>query len=246
MRPVAVITGGTRGIGRAISMHLYGSGYHVVAVYRSERADADELTELLRSGPGKFEARRADLASSAETSEIATSIMRACGPPALLVNNAGAIRRPSYWREQTIDDALGTVRANLDVTMNVIWSFARAMAEAGGGQIINISSTYGTLGEAHVLAYTAAKAGIDALTKGLARDLGPSGVTVNTISPAVVLTEMTMTANEEFIAASEARTPTRALATPADVARCVQFITSNPMINGINLIVDGGLHLTGP
>lgn len=242
----AVVTGGTRGIGAGISRYLCNSGYYVAAIYRDNHSMASVLQETLDSGEGKLTVHCVDLTDSAATFALAESLHAEYGAPTILVNNAGSIPRPSYWREQSVQAARETVRSNLDLTMNATWAFVPLMIARGSGCIVNISSTYASLGEAYVLAYTAAKAGLHAMTKGLARDLGPVGITVNTISPAVVETEMTAGAGEAFIQQSRERTPVRRLATPEDVARCVEFLSLNPLVNGIEITLDGGLHLVGP
>jgi NAD(P)-dependent dehydrogenase (short-subunit alcohol dehydrogenase family) len=246
MKPLAVVTGGTRGIGAGISEHLYRRGYHVAAVYRADDQAAGTLAKALTTGEGEFFAYRLDMADADRVEQLAQRLNDTYGPAMLLVNNAGSISRPSYWREQSLPDAHATVQGNLGITLNAVWAFAPHMIANGTGRIVNISSTYAELGEAHILAYSAAKAGLNAITKGLARDLGPAGITVNTVSPAVVVTAMTAAAGDEFIESSRRRTPTRTLATAADIARCVEFLVDNPIINGVDLPVDGGLHMVGP
>lgn len=247
MKRLVVVTGGTRGIGAAITEHFCREGHRVVAIYRENETAARELAGTLADTAGELLTHRLDLTDGDRVAEFARELLAEHGAPGVLINNAGSITRPAHWREQRVEAARRTIVDNLDVAINVIWAFALPMAESGhGGSIVNISSTFASLGEPYVLAYTAAKAGLQTLTKGLAMDLGPNGINVNTVSPAVVVTDMTTPVGAEFIEASRARTPMRTLATVDDVARCVAFLVANPAINGEEIKVDGGLNLLGP
>jgi NAD(P)-dependent dehydrogenase (short-subunit alcohol dehydrogenase family) len=243
---VAVVTGGTRGIGAAISEGLGRRGMSVVSVFYRDGPAAAKFQQGMDSLGLRVRVIECDLRQPESVAGLVVSVCSEHGRPRVLVNNAGAIRQPASWGSQDIAAALATLDDNLALTMNMCWAFAPEMAHANWGRIINISSVYGKYPDPAILAYSVAKAGIDAFTEGLARSLAGTGMTVNAISPAVVRTAMTEEAGGDFVAEAEGRTPTRCLATPEDIAALVEALIDVPSLNGTVIPIDGGLRLEGP
>lgn len=228
----AVVTGAGRGLGRAIAERLAADGYQVVAVDLD--ADAAESTATAVRGT----ARRCDVADRAAVRALAAEV----GPAEVLVNNAG------IWTYGPLVDAADedvdrVMAVNLGGTLDCCRAFAPAMAAAGRGAIVNLSSVAAAMSATVVEVYPVTKSAIEALTRQLAQELGPRGVRVNAIGPGSMLTEGTAAAYEgERMAQRAALVPLRRVGTPQDIANAVGFLVSEQAsyISGQILYVDGG------
>lgn len=229
---VAVVTGGVRGIGLAITRALIAHG---VKVHVFDLEPGDPCADL----PYQF--HKVDVADSASVNR---AVAQLSDRVSLLVNNAG-ITRDHTLAKMTDDDWQSVLSVNLTGAFNVTRALAPAMREAGFGRIVNITSINGMRGNFGQANYSASKAGLIGLTKTLARELGPKGVTVNAVAPGMVLTEMARNLPEQFIAKAKAECLLPAMVEPEDVANAVLFLLSDAarMITGEVLRVSAGKYL---
>lgn len=236
---VALVTGGSRGIGAAVSRELAGAGARVAVNYRSG-ADA---AEALAAELGAI-AVRADVASAAEASALVERVEAELGPIDALVANAGVTRDTLIVRmtDEEWDEVLDT---NLRGVFNVCRAVARGMLKRRSGAIVTMTSVVGLHGNPGQTNYAASKAGIVGLSKALAKELGSRGVRVNSIAPGYIATELTSELPEELRQTILEATPLGRLGDPADVAGAVRFLCSDEarFVTGAVLQVDGGLGM---
>ncbi len=235
-RGVAIISGGSRGIGRAFVLEAAARGYRVVFGYRSREADAGQVCEVVASRGGMATAVRGDLAEP-QAIEALAAAGEAAGPVALLINNAGVVEETAL-PGLTAEAWAQAIAINLTAPCFLVRRLADSLA-ANRGAVLNISSTGGVAGSLHGAAYGATKAGLIGLTRTLARELAPE-VRVNAIAPGPVATEMWAAIPEETQRLVERETPLRRIATPEDMARAGLDICSWPDITGQVIVIDGG------
>ncbi len=231
----ALVTGASRGIGRAIAEELARAGAEVVVGYRS---GAEEAEELAREIEGR--AVQADVSSAAE----AARLVEAAGYLDILVNNAG-LTRDGLLARMSDEDWRIVVETNLSSVFYTCRAVCRPMMRKRAGSIVNISSIVGVHGNWGQTNYAASKAGIIGFTKSLARELGSRGVRANVVAPGYVRTQLTEVLPEEATAAMLGNTPLGRLGEPRDVAGAVRFLCSDEasFITGDVLLVDGGLGM---
>ena len=236
MSKTALVTGASRGIGREICRALSSDGWNVAVNYQSSAAAADELAREL----GGI-AVCADV-SNPEAVERMFSLVRAdLGEISLLVNNAG-ISEYGLLTDLSFERWNRLLAVNLGGVFNCCRAAIPAMVRQKSGCIINISSMWGQVGASCEAAYSASKGGVIALTKALAKELGPSGIRVNSVSPGCIETDMMARFSPAELDALRDETPLEALGSPADVACCVRFLASPAarFITGQTIGVNGG------
>ncbi len=241
MARVAVVTGGTRGIGAAISKALHAAGCKVAATYHGN----DEAAAKFKAESG-VNVYKWDVANYEACAAGLAQVEKELGPVDILVNNAGITRdamlhkmKPEQWYE--------VVNTNLNSLFNMCRPVIEGMRERGFGRIINISSINGQKGQMGQTNYSAAKAGDIGFTKALAQENAAKGVTVNAICPGYIATEMVMAVPKEVLEKSILPTiPVRRLGQPEEVARCVVFLASDEagFITGATLTANGGQYMT--
>jgi 3-oxoacyl-[acyl-carrier protein] reductase len=231
----ALVTGGSKGIGRAIARELAAAGATVVVGYRSGREEAESVAAEI--GGRAVAADVADLAA-------AKSLVEQAGDLDILVNNAGVTRDGLIVRMPD-DDWRTVLETNLSSVFYTCRAAARGMMRRRAGAIVNLSSIVGLHGNPGQTNYAASKAGIIGFTKSLARELGQRGVRANVVAPGYVTTQLTDVLPEEAKQAMLANTPLGRLGSPEDVARAVRFLVSDEaaFITGEVLLVDGGLGM---
>jgi 3-oxoacyl-[acyl-carrier protein] reductase len=236
---VALVTGGSRGIGAAISRELAKAGAKVVLNYRAGQEAADEV-----AGEIGGLAVRADVSKPEEVQALIERVEGELGDIDALVNNAG-VTRDTLIARMTDDDWQTVIDTNLRGTFNTSRAVSRKMLRRRAGSIVNLSSVVGVHGNPGQANYAASKAGIIGLTKALARELGSRGVRVNAIAPGYISTELTDVLNDEQRGLILQNTPLGRLGEPEDVARAVRFLCSDEaaFITGEVLLVDGGLGM---
>ena len=241
MRRCALVTGASRGIGRAVAAALAREGWPVCVNYRERRDAAGRLVSELRAQGHAAMAFQADVADRGAVEAMVRAAAEELGPVELLVNNAGVSRQGLF---QDLDDA-GWDRllaVNLTGPRNAALAVLPHMLGEKRGCIVNISSMWGLRGASCETAYAAAKAGLIGLTRSLALELAPSGIRVNCVAPGCVETDMVRRLGEETRAMLVEETPLGRLGTPEDIAEAVAFLASDraSFITGQVLTADGG------
>jgi 3-oxoacyl-[acyl-carrier protein] reductase len=240
---VALVTGGSRGIGRAIVEELARGGCKVAVVATTE-AGAEASAAAARESGAEAQAWAADVREPGRATAVVEAVVARWGRLDLLVNNAG-ITRDGLLMRMSDEDIDSVIDVNLKGTLYWCRAVARPMTKARSGCIVNISSIVGITGNAGQSNYAAAKAGIFGLTRSLAAEFGGRGVRVNAIAPGYIQTDMTAGLPEAVRQASLERIPLGRLGEPADIARAVLFLASDAAtyITGTTLVVDGGMSL---
>ena len=242
MSKVALITGASRGIGRSIALELARSGISVAINYNSSYEKAKELLYEIKKFNENVNIFKADVSNEIEVSEMVHKIESDLGEIDILVNNAG-ISQIGLFTDMTSDERDRMIGVNLIGAMNVTKAVLPSMIHHKCGSIINISSMWGEVGASCEVVYSASKAGLIGFTKALAKEVAPSGIRVNCISPGVIDTDMnselTATDIEELIDGI----PLKRIGTPNDIAKAVGFLISDSAkyITGMVLSVNGGM-----
>jgi 3-oxoacyl-[acyl-carrier protein] reductase len=239
---VAVVTGSSRGIGRAIALRLAAGGAKVVVNFRSDAAAAEEVVRQIRDGGGDAEAVQADVSQVAEAQALIDAAKKAYGRVDILVNNAGTTRDTLIMRMSEADWDL-VLDTNLKGTFNCIKAASRQMMRQRSGRIVNVTSVAGICGNAGQANYASAKAGVIGLTKTVAKELGSRGITCNAVAPGLVATDLTASLPADLVQAAVDHTPLGRTGTAEDMAAAVAFLASDDasFITGQVLAVDGGL-----
>jgi 3-oxoacyl-[acyl-carrier protein] reductase len=242
----ALVTGASRGIGRAIAVALAKGGATVFCTSTKEGGCADTLAAAaaLGAGAGSAHALVVDVASAPAVEALAKTVLERAGKLDFLINNAG-ITRDGLFLRMDAEDFDAVLATNLRGSFLVCKAFARAMAKARGGRIVNIGSVVGLTGNAGQANYAASKAGLIGLSKSLAQELAGRGVTVNTIAPGFIDTDMTAVLTAEVKDAMLKQIPLARFGTPEDIAQAVAFLCSDAgsYITGQTLVVDGGMTM---
>src|SRR5690349_3473280 len=239
---VAVITGASRGIGRAIALMLAGQGAHVVAAARGDNA-AGTVAEIVAAG-GKAEAAAVDVTDSASIDAMIAGVLERHARVDMLINNAG-IARDQLMLRMKRDDWDQVLATNLTPAFVLVQAVLKPMIKQRAGRIINISSVVGQAGNAGQANYAASKAGLIGFSKALARELASRNITVNVVAPGLIDTDMTKAINDHAQGDWAAQIPLARPGTAADVAAAVCFLASDEAsyITGQVLAVNGGMYM---
>ena len=236
----ALVTGGGRGIGRAIALALAESGLEVVVNYSSSATAAEEVVELITASGGKAYALQANVSKEDDVDGLIKTVLERSGRLDVLVNNAGITRDGLLMRMKT-SDWQAVIDLNLTGVFLCSRAVARPMLKQKSGRIINITSVVGLMGNAGQANYAAAKAGVVGLTRSTAKELASRGITVNAVAPGFIATDMTKDLDADAILRD---IPLGTFGTQEQVAGAVRFLATDPAsayITGQVLQVDGGM-----
>jgi 3-oxoacyl-[acyl-carrier protein] reductase len=239
---VAVVTGGSRGIGRACAEALAGSGWTVAVGYRTSDTDAKETLDAIQAAGGAGGIVKLDILDEASVTEAFREVGETLGPVTGLVNNAG-YSRDGLMLKYSMEEFDRTMNTNVRGTYLCSQAALRTMLRARWGRIVNMSSAVALHGNPGQTAYAASKSALIGITRSLAREVGGKGVTVNAICPGLLDTEMTSHLTEQARAYYVDQTPLRRAAHLEEVAAVVRFLMSDDAsyVNGVTIPVDGGL-----
>lgn len=238
---VAVVTGASRGIGAATAVALAEAGFAVAVLYRTNRVLAETCVQKIRENGGTAHAYAVDVTDSAAVQIVTAQIEKDLGAVSVLVNNAG-ISEQKLFTDITDSDWEQMLAVHLNGAFYMMRALVPTMVHRKYGRIINIASMWGETGGSCEVHYSAAKAGLIGLTKALAKELAPSGITVNAVSPGAVETDMMRALGEEVCKSVAEETPVGRLAHPQEIADAICFLASEnaAYITGQVLSVNGG------
>ena len=241
---VALVTGGSRGIGRAIALRLAEEGCDVAVNYLASSAAADEVAGIIKGMGRRALAVKADVALPDEGESMVILAEEELGPIDILVNNAGIHKHHRSW-EMSVEDWQRIIDVNLTGAYLTTRLLGPRMAQRGWGREINISSVVAMSGTDHEAHYAASKAGMHGLTKSTALELSPRGVTVNAVAPGWIRTDMTGDATEEEMAEARREIPLGRIGEPEEIASVVAYLASPDAsyVTGQVLHVNGGMGL---
>ncbi|KJV33954.1 3-ketoacyl-ACP reductase [Aquitalea magnusonii] len=241
---IALVTGGMGGIGTAICKALAESGHTVITTYSKPGKEQAWLADMKGMGFDDIHAYQCDVTDTAACAAMLAKAQAEVGAVDVLVNNAG-ITRDGTFKKQTKDDWDAVIKTNLDSLFNMVKPVLDGMVERGFGRIINISSINGQKGQFGQTNYSAAKAGMHGFTMALAQEVARKGVTVNTISPGYIATDMVMAVPEEVRNKIIANIPVGRLGKPEEIAGLINYLASDVsgFMTGANLAINGGQHM---
>ena len=239
---VAIVTGGTRGIGRAIALKLADQGANIVINYRNSDKEAEELKAILEEKGIKVLTVKCDISNFEDSKNLMDKCKEVFGKIDILVNNAGITKDTLIMRMKE-EDFDNVIDVNLKGTFNCAKHASAIMLKQRFGKIINMTSVVGIAGNAGQVNYAASKAGVIGLTKSLAKELGSRGITVNAVAPGFINTDMTASLSEKVKEEASKNIPLKRLGDPEDVANLVGFLASDAAnyITGQFINVDGGM-----
>jgi acetoacetyl-CoA reductase len=237
-----LVTGGSRGIGAAISLELGAKNYNVVVNYNRNSKEADKVVNQIKSLGGNAVALQANIAKQEECVKLFNDINLTFGPIDILINNAG-ITRDKTFKKMQLSEWDEVINTNLSSAFNTSQLAINKMIENKFGRIINISSVIGQSGGFGQTNYAAAKAGLIGFSKSLALENAKYGITVNCICPGFINTEMVAEMPSEVLDTIKSKIPAGRLGNPSDIAKGVLYLIEAPYITGQCLNINGGLYM---
>ena len=243
MNEVAIVTGGARGIGKAIVKKLAEKKITVIANYNNSEKEAIDLKEEFEKKNIKIEIIKADVSQKDECIKLVNYVLNKYGKIDILINNAG-ISKVQLIDEVTVKDWNEMINTNLYSAFCMCQLVIPGMIKRKKGNIINISSIWGIVGASQEILYSITKAGMDGLTKGLAKEVGPSNIRVNSIAPGCIDTDMNKELTKEDINQIIDETPLERIGKPEDIAECVEWLIKDNFTTGLVISINGGWYIT--
>lgn len=237
-----IVTGGSRGIGRAIALEFGKQGANVVINYRNNTAKAEEVAAEIEGCGGKALLVKGDIRLAEESDQLIKNALKAFGTIDILINNAG-ITRDNLLIRMKEEEFQSVIDTNLKGVFNMCKSSIRYMLKQRSGRIINIASVVGLIGNAGQANYAASKAGVIGLTKSIAREVGPRGITVNVVAPGFIVSDMTEVLDQKVREDILGKIPLGRFGSVDNIAKAVAFLASEDSgyITGQVINVDGGM-----
>ena len=242
-KKIIIITGASRGIGREIAKTLAREGDTIIANYNKSEKEAQKLKKELQEENKEIDIYKANIANEEETQEMIKYVIKKYKKIDVLINNAG-IDKIQLVTEVTKKDWDEIINTNLYGTFYISQQAAKNMIQNKQGKIINISSIWGQIGASMEVVYSISKAGVDGLTKALAKELGQSGIQVNSIAPGFIKTEMNSNFNEQEINEIKNEIPLQKLGECTDIAKCVKWLIEDNYVTGQVIAINGGWSIT--
>lgn len=243
MSKVAIVTGASKGIGREIAKTLAKNKIKVIANYNNSEKEAKELKEELKKEGIEIDIVKADVSTREGTSQLAKYVLKKYKKIDILINNAG-ISEYKLFTDETDEDWQRVINTNLYSAFAMSQEVIPSMVHQKEGLIINISSAWGVVGGALEVIYSVSKAGMDGLTKALAKELGPSNIRVNSIAPGMINTKMNSNLNDEEIENLKEETPLGKIGEPKDIAKCIKWLIEDEFTTGQIISINGGWIIT--
>lgn len=240
---VIIVTGASRGIGRAIAKILAENNYTVIANYNKSMLAAEELQTELKKKNINIDIFKADVSKRNEVQNLVTLALNKYGKIDVLINNAG-ISSDGLFTEISDDEWNRVINNNLYSAFCTSQEVCKNMIHNKSGLIINISSIWGLVGSSCESLYSISKAGIDAMTKSLAKELGPSNIRVNSIAPGFINTDMNKIYSKEDITSIKEETPLGKIGSCSDIAKCVNWLIEDEFTTGQVISINGGWVIT--
>ena len=243
MKKIAIVTGASRGIGREIAKTLARKNIQVVANYNKSEESAISLKNELKAENIEIDIQKADVSKREEAKKLVQYTLKKYGKIDILVNNAG-ISEYKLFTDETDEDWNKVINTNLYSAFVMSQEVIPNMIHNKQGSIINISSAWGVVGGALEVIYSVSKAGIDGLTKSLAKELGPSNIRVNSIAPGMIDTKMNSKFSSEEIKQIEEEIPLGRMGKTKDIARCIEWLIEDEYTTGQIISINGGWIIT--
>lgn len=243
MQEVAIVTGASKGIGREIAKELAQEGIQVIANYNKSEKEAKSLQEELAKKNIKLDIFKADVSKREEAKKLISYALKKYGKIDILINNAG-ISEYKLFTDETDEDWNRVINTNLYSAFIMSQEASYNMIHNKKGCIINISSIWGIVGGALEVLYSISKAGIDGMTKALAKELGPSNIRVNSIAPGMINTKMNSKFTKQEIEEIKEEIPLEKIGEPSDIAKCVKWLVKDTYTTGQVISINGGWIIT--
>lgn len=243
MGKVAIITGSSRGIGREIAKTLARKGITVVANYNKSEEAAKELKQELEEEGIKIDIIKADVSKREDAKKLVEFTINKYGKVDILINNAG-ISEYKLFTDETDEDWNKIINTNLYSAFAMSQEVIPNMVHNKSGCIINMSSAWGVVGGSLEVIYSVSKAGLDGLTKALAKELGPSNIRVNSIAPGMIYTKMNEKFSKEELKEIEEEIPLGKIGKPSDIAKCIEWLLEDEYTTGQVISINGGWIIT--
>lgn len=239
MNKVVIVTGASRGIGREIARGLAKNGYTIIANYNKSEKQMLELKNKLEKEKINIDIVKADISKRDEAKKIVEYTINKYGKIDILINNAG-ISQIKEFTQITDEEWNNMINTNLNSAFYMSQESCRNMIHNKKGCIINISSIWGLVGSSCEVHYSVSKAGIDAMTKSLAKELGPSNIRVNSIAPGIINTEMNKDLNQEEINKIKEEIPLEKIGDTKDIEKCIEWLIEDEYTTGQIISINGG------
>lgn len=244
MTKIALVTGASRGIGRAIALKLAQDGHHVVVNYSGNVEKANEVVEEIKTIGQQAITLQCDVSDHEAVKAMIKEVVEHFGAIDIIVNNAG-ITKDTLMMRMKAEDFKAVIDTNLLGVFNVVQASTRQLLKQKSGKIINLSSIVGSIGNAGQANYVASKAGVEGLTKTFARELASRGITVNAVAPGFIVSDMTDKLSDEIKSDMLSQIPLNHFGAPEDIANVVSFLASEQAnyITGQTIHVNGGMYM---